>query len=293
MKFKIPFTFSSLDKLKKRSRPFAKKLHHKKDSKLQKTLDNCNIRLTREEYLGIVMRSAVSISVPFFVISTSILFVIGANLFILLGLIATLLFTGFTIFSQLLYPKVYSGRRERDIEKNLIPALEDILVQLQSGIPLFNILVNISASDYGELSIEFQKAVKRINAGYPQIEVIEELGERSSSIYFKRTLWQLSNSLRAGSDISIVVRDSIRSLGEEQLIQIQNYGNKLNPLIMFYMLISVIIPALSITFLTIISSMVGLPERTTTMLFISLFFFVSIIQVMFLGMIRSVRPSLM
>jgi pilus assembly protein TadC len=148
-------------------------------------------------------------------------------------------------------------------------------------------------SDYGELSNEFKKAVRRINAGYPQVDVIEQLGEENPSLYFRRALWQISNGMKAGSDISVVVKDSIRSLNEEQLIQIQNYGNKLNPMIMFYMLISVILPALAITFLTIISSLVGLEEMFATLLYVGLFIFISFIQLMFLGIIKSIRPSLL
>ena len=99
--------------------------------------------------------------------------------------------------------------------------------------------------------------------------------------------------MKAGGDISIIIQDSIHSLNEEMLIQIQNYGNKLNPMIMFYMLISVIIPALSITFLTVISSIVNLGESTTMGIFAFLFIFVILLQVMFLGVIKSIRPSLM
>ncbi len=93
--------------------------------------------------------------------------------------------------------------------------------------------------------------------------------------------------MQAGSDMTLVVRDSIKSLNEEQIIQIQNYGNKLNPLIVFYMLIAIIIPALSIVFLTIISSIIGLPKNTVTLIFMVMFVFVMLIQIMFLGIIRS------
>src|SRR3989344_5477198 len=99
--------------------------------------------------------------------------------------------------------------------------------------------------------------------------------------------------MRAGSDISIVIEESIKTLTEEQLLQIQNYGNKLNPLIMFYMVISIIIHALSIALLTIISSMINLPSTITMFLFIALFIFAILIQVVFLGIIRSARPSLL
>ncbi|MGC9309342.1 MAG: hypothetical protein ACP5D2_01450 [Candidatus Nanoarchaeia archaeon] len=99
--------------------------------------------------------------------------------------------------------------------------------------------------------------------------------------------------MRAGSDMEVVIRESINSLSEEQLLQIQEYGNKLNPLIMFYMLVSVIMPALAITFLTVLSSMVNMPGNTTKAMFIGLFILVVLVQVMFLGIIKSKRPSLL
>jgi hypothetical protein len=105
-------------------------------------------------------------------------------------------------------------------------------------------------------------------------------------------LWQISNGMRAGSDISIIIKESIKSLNEEQLIQIQSYGNKLNPMIMFYMLSSIIMPALAITFLTIISSLVNLAEPVAVTIFLVLFGVVMFIQIMFIGVVRSLRPTL-
>lgn len=292
-RFKIPFTFSQLEKQKQGSEYFRKYFKHKPKSKLQFYLDNTDTGLSREEYLAICLKSFITSLIIFYILGTTFLFLLKISFPFLLALPVALVFAGFIFFSQSIYPKVYSSRKQRDIEKNLISALEDMLIQLNSGIPLFSIMVNISIADYGFLSEEFKKGVRKINAGFPQMEVLEEMGEKNPSPYFRRALWQISNGMRAGSDISIVIKESIKALNEEQLIQIQNYGNKLNPLIMFYMLISVIIPALAITFLTIISSMVNLSSFTSSLIFISLFVFVMIIQVMFLGIIKSVRPSLL
>ena len=110
--------------------------------------------------------------------------------------------------------------------------MQDILIQLDSGIPLFDTLTNVSAANYGELSAEFKKAVKRIGAGEPEAEVLASISSKSHSVFFRRTLWQLSNGLNAGSDMSMIIKENIKTLNEEQMIQIQNYGNKLNPLIM-------------------------------------------------------------
>jgi len=293
MKFRIPLTISSIDKLRKRYRFFKFPKKYKKPSKLQQYLSKIDLEITESEYLSICYGSSVFSFIIFYALSSTILVLTKVSLPFLFSFGIAFIFALFVLFSQIIYPKVFDSRRVRNVEKNLIPALEDILVQLNSGIPLFNILINIASSDYGPLSDEFKRAVKKINSGFPQIEVLEELSERNSSNFFKRTLWQISNGMRAGSDISIVIEESIKTLTEEQLLQIQNYGNKLNPLIMFYMVISVIIPALSIAFLTIISSMAGLPESLTTKLFISVFVFVMIVQIMFLGIIRSTRPSLL
>ncbi|MFH1365698.1 MAG: type II secretion system F family protein [archaeon] len=293
MKFQIPFTFSSLEKLKKKSILFKKNIKYKKISKLSEDLKNSGIELSREEYLGISRKTFVISFVFLLIFSTTILALLNVNRFYVFGFFFALIFSSFVLFSQLTYPRIYVARRQRNIEKNLIPALEDILIQLNSGIALFNILTNISSSDYGELSVEFKKAVRRINSGEAESGVLDDLGNKNPSIFFRRTLWQISNGMDAGSDMAMVIQNNIKSLNEEQMIQIQNYGNKLNPIIMFYMLISVIIPALSITFLTIISSMINLPSKMSILLFVGLFIFVVFVQIMFLGLIKSRRPSLL
>ncbi|MCD4771019.1 type II secretion system F family protein [archaeon] len=219
--------------------------------------------------------------------------IFGIKSFYLIGGGLALLFAGFISFSQLAYPRVRISRKEKNIERNLIFALEDILIQLNSGIPLFDILTNISNSKYGELSVEFKKAVKRIGSGEPESKVLADLSASSHSVFFKRTLWQISNGLNAGSDMSAIIRDNIKTLNEEQMIQIQNYGNKLNPLVMMYMLISVIVPALSVSFMTVVASMIGLEENLTKGMFVGLFVMVVLFQIMFLGLIKSKRPSLL
>ena len=293
MKFKIPFAGSNIDRLKKVSKPYYKRIRHKPDSKLSSYLENSGAPIKREEYLGICRRSFLDSFFVLLFFSFVLLFVFGIERFYFLAIGFSFVVSGIVFVNQRSYPRIYFLKRQRDIEGNLISALEDILIQMSSGIPLFSILVNISDSDYGELSSEFKKAVQKINAGEAEVDVLEELGENNPSNYFKRVLWQLSNGMRAGSDMMAVIQDNLHSLNEEQMIQIQEYGNKLNPLIMFYMLISIIAPALSVTFLTILSSMITLPKNMTVMAFMGLFILVVLIQIMFLGIVKSKRPSLM
>ena len=90
-----------------------------------------------------------------------------------------------------------------------------------------------------------------------------------------------------------VIQEGVRSLYQEQAIQIQTYGSKLNPLVMFYMLIAVILPALGITFLVILSSLLNISNEMLKLLFIAIFVLIIFTQIMFLGLIKSRRPSLL
>lgn len=292
MTFHIPFTIASLNRLKLKSKRYAKVFSVKRDSKLKEYLIKAEVDITREEYLGIVIRSSLMFTLITYIFISTIIFIFKQGNPFLVPIIPAIAIAIFTSFSQINYPKLLSDKQQKAIERNLLPAMEDMLIQLSSGVPLFTILVNLSSSNYGQLSLEFKKAVKKINAGFPQIEVIDELGKKNHSMLFRKALWQISNGMKAGSNITEVVRDIIHSLNEEQYLQLQTYGNKLNPLIMFYMLISIILPALAITFLTIISSVVNLPEAATIGMFVGLYIISILVQIMFLGAIRTAKPSL-
>lgn len=292
MKFKIPFTFSDIEVLKRRSRFFIK-FAPKKEGKLDIYLKNSGENVTKRQYLSICYRGLVFYLFIFLVLFTSILGLFAVNLFYLYGMGLAILFTAFLSFNQFNYPRLFALNKKRDVEKNLIPALQDMMVQINSGVPIFEILLSIANSDYGQISKEFKKIVGEINSGTPQIEAMEKYGKLNTSEYFRRVLWQISNGMRAGSDISTVIKEEIKNLSKEQAIQIQSYGNKLNPLIMFYMIIAVIMPALGVTFLIITASMLNLSESLIKILFAAIFFFVTFTQIMFVGLIKSRRPSLL
>ncbi|MEA2036371.1 MAG: type II secretion system F family protein [Nanoarchaeota archaeon] len=194
---------------------------------------------------------------------------------------------------QIAYPKISTNRKVREIEKNLLAALQNILVQLNSGVPLFDILVNISKGGYGGVSKEFSKVVKAINAGKPQIETLENMAAINPSLFFRRAIWQLVNGMKSGANMSNVINEIINLLSEEQILQIQRYGSRLNPLAMFYMLMVVIVPSLGMTSLIILASFISLSEFATKFMFWGLYGFVIFFQIMFMGIIKSKRPNLL
>ncbi len=207
--------------------------------------------------------------------------------------VVSLMLTLFIFIQQIMYPGLLVQKRVRSIEQNLMPALQNVLIQINSGVPLYDTLVNISMGGYGEISKEFKIAVKKIASGEDEVTAIEYLATRNASAYFRRTVWQMVNGMKAGSDISKVIKNVVDNLAEQQLIDIQKYGSQLSPLAMFYMMIAVIMPSLGITLIIVISSFISLGEATLKLIFYGLGAFVLFTQIMFLGVINSRRPNLM
>ena len=289
---KIPFAFLPPKILYRYSRLFygAAQTLEKRFNFLSLHLEQTEAQIKPIEYISMCLAS---LTVFFIFMLFVALMVSTFDIPFIIGFVAALLVSFFVFMQQMAYPKLIASRRIRGIEINLLPALQDMYIQLNSGEPLFNILTNISNSDYGGVSKEFTKAVREINAGRSNLEVFELMAIRNPSILFRRALWQLASGMKEGSDISTLIHEVIQSIADEQVMQIQRYGGQLSPLALFYMLIAVIAPSLGITFIIILSSFIALSELTTKAVFYGLLIITIFFQLLFLGMIKTRRPTLM
>lgn len=196
-------------------------------------------------------------------------------------------------FRSIGYVKLLRKRKEKNIENNVLPALREMIVQLNSGLTLFKILENTSKSGFGELSAEIGKAVKKINGGEKEVKVLERLAAVNKTKFFRKFLWQVINGLKSGADMKMIIGSLADELSSEQLLQIQEYGSRLNPMAMLYMLSAVIIPALGTTFMIMLGSLMGIDESTTKFMFLGLLLVVLLLQLTFIGVIKSRRPILL
>jgi len=291
--FKVPYSIIPTRTLKQVS----KKLFYSFAGKMADNMPQLELFLRQaesglipKEYISMCMFST-TILFGFFLIFSFFMTKAGINFF--LGVTISIFLCIIIFFQQALYPKTAANMRVRDIEKNLLPTLQNILIQLNSGVPVFNIIVSIANSNYGEISKEFEIAVREINAGKQQISVLDDLATRNPSINFRRAIWQITNGMKTGSDLSGILEESISSLGELQLIQIQRYGGQLKPFAMFYLLLAIILPSLGTTFIILLSSFLAISETGIKTIFWSLFIMVVILQIIFLGAIKSRRPTLL
>ncbi|MCK4714315.1 MAG: type II secretion system F family protein, partial [Candidatus Aenigmarchaeota archaeon] len=97
-------------------------------------------------------------------------------------------------------------------------------------------------------------------------------------------------AIRAGADVTNTITAIVDDLGQEQRVKIKNFGAELNPLAMVYMMMTIIMPTMGITFLIVLSSFASLPIDET--IFYVILLMLLMFQVMFIGMVRSRREEI-
>lgn len=194
----------------------------------------------------------------------------------------------FAFFTFANYPKIKAKRISRELEKDLPYALRHMLIEVRSGISLYEAMVSVS-EDYGEASEEFERIVKDINGGKPQIKALEDSIVRNPSMQYRRAMWQMINALKSGTDVSSTLETLVDSMIKQQKLAVKRYGKELNPYVLMYLMIAVIVPSLGVTFLIVLSTFTGL--GLGQFLFFQILGGLIIFQIFFLNFVKSKRPE--
>ena len=194
------------------------------------------------------------------------------------------------LFSYMLkLPDVRITKKGKEITREIVFAGRHLTIELESGVPLYNALVNLS-KNYPVIGTYFKEITDKVDLGTSMEDALSEAIEYIPSDDFRRLLWQILNSIRTGSDISKSLTLVLEQISREQNIEVNKYGRKLNPLAMFYMIIAVILPSLGITMLIVLSSFIEFKLSLTVLIFIA--FLLGFVQFMFLSMIKFSRPAI-
>ena len=244
-------------------------------------------RYSVEEYIAYALYSAVKSSVMIFFTLFFMWFILKDIIILKIAFASIPLFFLMMMYTILAKPNIMAKRRARQMDGELPYAMRHLLVEIRSGIPIYEGLVNISEG-YGAVSQEFKEVVSQINGGKSEIEAIEDSILRSPSASYRKSFWQILNAMKTGTTLEIALSNIVENMLKEQLLSIKKYGQELNPLTLMYMLFAVIVPSLGITFLTILTTFVG--GRISSTILYSILFVLFIFQIMFLNVIKTRRP---
>ena len=225
---------------------------------------------------------------------------VGVFAFLFLVLVKLNLFRGFlaffapvvfliTFFYLIKLPDMRIAKKEKEISKEIVFAGRFIIIELESGVPLYNAMLNAS-KNFEVIGKYFKEITDRIDLGTSIEDSLNEAAEFIPSNDFRRILWQMINSIRTGSDIGKSLYSVIEQITKDQVTQINKYGKKLNPLAMFYMIVAVILPSLGMTMLIILSSFIQFQLSLTIL--IALACFLGFVQFMFIAMVKFSRPAI-
>jgi flagellar protein FlaJ len=192
---------------------------------------------------------------------------------------------------MLIMPKVKIKKRSNLIEKNLSYALKDLEIQTGAGIPIFDAIVHVANGGYGECSDEFKQVIKKVESGQSVIRSLDDVGMHTASPFLRRIIWQIVNSMYAGSDVSIALKAISNDLTRDKETRIKAYGQEMNLWSLMYMLMVIVLPSQGITLLIILSTLVDIfGSIEKNLIFGGIVVFMFFFQFMLVGMIKNKRP---
>jgi len=184
-------------------------------------------------------------------------------------------------------PDFKISKLEKEISKEIVFVGRFIIIELESGVPLYNALVNTS-KNFEIIGRHFKEITDKVDLGTSIEDALNEAVEFIPSNDFRKILWQIINSMRTGSNISKSLYSAVDQITKNQMTEVNKYGKKLNPLAMFYMIIAVIMPSLGITMLIILSSFIEIQISLGMLMVIA--GFLGLIQLMFISLVKFSRP---
>jgi flagellar protein FlaJ len=264
--------------------------------KLDETLEKMGLDLKAEDYLVGAFFSSLIYGFLFFLIGFIGLFLKaqgdGAEPSSVVGLAAALglSFTLLFFMLHLIYPRIILNKIATRESKDLLFALRELMVDVDSGIPLFDSIKNVAESNYGYISKDFQWVVLQIENGVPEREALKALALQTESEYMKRAIWQMVNALESGASMGTALPGVVQALENHIYIEIKNYSSNLNFLMLIYMLGAAALPSLGVTFLVLLSAFgnFGVTVQTVGMLVAGSAF----IQIVLIGYMTSTRPEI-
>lgn len=258
-------------------------------SGLELKLRQANMPETPEEFIRNALFFSLYVSFTLLIVFFLFFSTLAMNLKILIILFSfpIIFLMVFNFFYR--QPEVAIAKLQKEISKEIVFAGRFLMIELDSGVSLYNSMKSLG-DNYESVGRYFREIIDKVSMGTTLEDAINEAVENVPSNDLRKIMWQILNSLKTGSDISQSLSSVLDQVVREQEIAVREYGRKLNPLAMFYMMFAVIIPSLGTTMLVVLSTFMGL--QINFMILMLILLVLAFVQFMFIGMIKSSRPPI-
>lgn len=205
------------------------------------------------------------IAYPFFKDNTLLLILVEISAAIIL---APILFKFWFSFVD-----VQIRKYARNLEGDLLFVSEYLLVTLESGIPLGNAIHRLSEMKRPG-GVFFKRIYTDFKTGSNLETALDNGADYAPCDSVKILLKRLKDSLEIGIDLKQILENFIDEASQRKITEIKAFSKKLNPIVMMYLLLGIVIPSLGVTFL-ILGISIASPGNPELLKYILIFVFMT------------------
>jgi len=246
----------------------------KKNPQLKLYLKKANSKLSPFQYiyqmLSMAVMSFVSIEIILFLVAKGNMFVL------LIGSCINICFSPLLYKFYMNMVNVQVTKLGREVDGDILFVSEYLLVSLESGLPIGNAIENLSKIKRPG-GVFFSRIYTEFKTGRSFDEALEEGINFSPSRNIKNLIKKLKDSINIGVDLKSVLETYINDSSEKKMLDAKAFSKKLNPIVMMYLLMGIVMPSLGVTFFILAAAMLemtpGLLKLVLVFIFLVMFGF--------------------
>lgn len=215
--------------------------------------------------------------------SNLIIFVIGTSVLCILSPILFRFWFGFV--------DVQIGKVGRELDSDILFVSEYLMVSLESGLPLGNAIQRLSRLNRPGGKF-FNRVYTEFKTGKDLETALDEASTYSASDNLRILLKRLKDSLTIGVDLKSVLENYIEESSERKIIEIRGYTKKLNPIIMMYLLLGIVVPSLGITFFILAATLLEMTPQLLKLVLVIIFLLMFVFQYITYTMFKFSKSTL-
>ncbi|MFH1055154.1 MAG: type II secretion system F family protein [Candidatus Altiarchaeota archaeon] len=258
---------------------------------LREELDAAGIWKGAVEYLSEALAKASLMALLAFA-GSALAFILAGKPKPMVSVLISVFAFAFILLLFIQKPRQMMKSRAHRIEQSLIFSLHAINIELESGIRFGQAVQDVAERDYGEFSREMRRVIDEAQK-YGLTDAFERSARRNPSKIYRRTVWQIVNSLDTGADIHSNLKSIINDLRREQENEAQRYARTMEKQMTLYIMGGIVFPALAVAIIQTVSTIGASQNLAQEPTYWAILMASLAVQILFLYIIKFRKPTLL
>jgi len=262
---------------------------------LKTDLKKAKMRYSVPEYISVsILTSILVFCFEFPLLSYIFALLAQGFLFSLVFSFTISVFLTLTIFYFILsYPKIIVNERAKKIENALSFATLYLSTISSSRLPTYRTFEIFSKySEYDVLTNEISRITSDVKSfGMDINTALERAVERTPSKKLKEMLYGILSISRSGGDLNAYLKEKAKTYIVEYRRRLYEFSQQLTMFIEIYLTAIILGAVFFITLTSVMGGMAGISGNVLTLQFFLIFFFIPLVSIVFIFLIKSMTPG--